>query len=317
LPDDPVLELSLKDQAVHLRSGRWLSYDALLLATGAEPKRLPIPGAALPHVRTLRTQGDSKHLIQRVKEGMRVVVIGASFIGLEVAASLRKRKAEVAVVAPGSPPLARVLGPELGQAVLELHQKNGVEFFLGEKPASIDTEGVTLESGRKLPADLVVLGVGVRPRTELAEKAGLRVRDGVLVNERMETSHPGVYAAGDIARYTDPNGEELRVEHWVVAERQGQAAARAMLGRLDSFQKPPFFWSAHYDYVISYVGSGAGFDQHEVHGDPARGDALVAYRKQGRIVAVATVGRDQASLRVEEAMERGDQAALEAIVKEA
>lgn len=314
LPDDPVVELNLKDQAVHLKSGRWLSYDALLIATGAEPRRLPIPGADLPHVRTLRTQGDSKSIIQRVKDGTRVVVIGASFIGLEVAASLRKRNAKVAVVAPDSLPLARVLGPELGQAVLDLHRKNGVEFHLGKKPSSIDAEGVTLEGGEKLPADLVVLGVGVRPRTELAEKAGLEVNDGVIVNERMQTSHPGVFAAGDIARYPDVGGDAARIEHWVVAERQGQSAARAMIGRLDAYEKPPFFWSAHYDLVINYVGYGAGFDRHEVHGDPAQGDVLVAYRKAGRIVAVATIGRDQASLRVEQALERGDQAALEAIV---
>jgi NADPH-dependent 2,4-dienoyl-CoA reductase/sulfur reductase-like enzyme/nitrite reductase/ring-hydroxylating ferredoxin subunit len=315
LPDDPVVELSLKDQAVHLRSGRWLSYDALLIATGSEPRRLPIPGADLPHVRTLRTQGDSKSIILRVREGMRVVVIGSSFIGLEAAASLRKRKAEVTVVAPDPVPLARILGPELGNAVLELHRRNGVEFHLGKKPTSIDAEGVTLEGGEKLPADLVILGVGVRPRTELAEKAGLEVKEGgVIVDERLQTSHPGVYAAGDIARYPDVGGEHARIEHWVVAERQGQAAARAMIGRLDAYKKPPFFWSAHYDLVINYVGNGAGFDRHEVHGDPSKGDVLVAYRKADRIVAVATIGRDQASLRVEDALERGDQAALEAIV---
>lgn len=316
LPDDPVVDLNLKDHAVHLKSGRWLSFDALLIATGAEPIRPPIPGVDLPHVRTLRTLDDAKSIIARVKPGTRAVIVGSGFIGLEVAASLRQRNAEVTVVARDSLPLGRLLGPEIGQAVLERHEQHGVQFYLGQEPVSIDATSVTLKSGEQLPADLVVLGVGVRPRTSLAEKAKLIVDDGIVVNHRLETSHPRVFAAGDVARAPLPNGETARIEHWVVAERQGQAVARAMLGRLDAYTKPPFFWSVHYDLVIHYVGYGAGFDRHEVHGDPRAGDALVAYRKEGRVVGVATIGRDRQSLRVACAFERGDQAALEALISE-
>jgi len=314
LADDPVIELNVRELSVHLKSGRWLSYDALLFAPGAEPRRLSIPGADLPHVLTLRSLADSKAIIERAKPGARVVVVGASFIGLEVAASLRQREITVDVVAPDQAPLGAILGPELAALVKGLHEQKGVRFHLGHKPAAIDQSSVTLENGSKLDADFVVLGVGVRPRSDLAEKAGLEVDNGVVVDQTMRTSVPNVYAAGDVARYPDVGGAVARIEHWVVAERQGQAAARAMLGRKEPYKKPPFFWSAHYDLVISYLGNGAGWTRHEVRGDLAARDALVAYYKDDRVVAVATLGRDRARLELEDAMERGDQAKIAGIV---
>jgi NAD(P)H-nitrite reductase large subunit len=312
--NDPVLTLDLAQRSVHLKSGRWLSFDKLLLATGAEPNRLGIPGSELAHVLTLRSLADSKAIIERATPGATALVVGASFIGLEVAAALRQRGVVVHVVAPDAVPLGAILGPELGSLVKRLHEEKGVVFHLGRKPAAIDQKSVTLDNGVVIEAELVVFGVGVKPRTSIAEKAGLKVDNGVVVNEHMEASEPGVYAAGDIARYPDVGGELLRVEHWVVAERQGQAAARAMLGGLDPFRKAPFFWSAHYDLVINYLGAGAGWERLEIKGNLDARDALVVYYRGERVVAVAAIGRDLELLRIEAALETGDQARLKAIV---
>ncbi|HYN19707.1 MAG TPA: FAD-dependent oxidoreductase [Thermoanaerobaculia bacterium] len=297
-------------KTVALSDGQTLSYGALVLATGAEPIRLPIPGADLPHVHLLRSLADSRALIEAAKSAQRAVVVGASFIGLEVAASLRAREVEVTVVAPDERPLAKILGPELGDFVRALHEEHGVAFKLGTKPKAIRRDAVELESGETLPADLVVLGVGVRPRVALAEKAGLAVDNGVLVDEHLQTSVPGIFATGDIARWPDPySGQRLRIEHWVVAERQGQAVARNLLGRAERFASVPFFWSQHYDVTICYVGHAAKWDAIEVSGSIPDRDAKVVYREGGRIAAVATVFRDRESLEAELAMERDSQPA--------
>ena len=289
-----------------LSDGRELGYDALLLATGAEAIRLPIDGADRPHVRTLRTLADSRALIAASGGARRAVVIGASFIALEAAASLRSRGLSVDVVAPESVPLEKVMGREVGTFVRRLHEEHGVVFHLGRTPKEIGPSAVTLDDDAGLPAYLVVMGVGVRPSTALAESAGLATERGVLVDEQLRTSDPAVFAAGDVARYPDRrSGEKIRVEHWVVAQRQGRTAARNMLSLGERFDAVPFFWSAHYDVTISYVGHAEGWDAVEIDGTLDGRDAKVTYRKTGRTLAVATVGRDRESLSAEMAMEAG------------
>jgi apoptosis-inducing factor 3 len=297
---------------VTLDDGRTLDYGALILATGSEPIRLPLPGADRPHVHLLRSLADSRALIEKAKASRRAVVVGASFIGLEVAASLRARNVDVTVVAPDPRPLEKVMGPEIGDFIRSLHEEHGVTFKLGTKPKAIHETEVELESGERVAADLVVLGVGVRPRVALAQEAGLAVDNGVLVDEFLAAGAPGVYAVGDIARWPDPHsGERIRVEHWVVAERQGQTAARNVLGQAERFDAVPFFWSQHYDVSINYVGHATKWDAIEVHGSLEERSAVVAFRSGGKIAAVATVWRDQESLAAELAMERDDAAALE------
>ena len=309
-----VTALDVGRREVRLSSGETLRYGALLLATGAEPIRLPIPGAE--RALLLRTFADSRAIAARAEAGRRAVVIGASFIGLEAAASLRARNVEVAVVAPEARPLERILGPELGDFVRALHEEHGVRFHLGRKPAQVDERAVTLDDRSTLPADLVVMGVGVRPRLGLAERAGLRVDKGVLVDAALRTSAEAVWAAGDIARFPDPRGgRPIRVEHWVVAERQGQHVARAILGSREPYRDVPFFWSQHYDVPIAYVGHAESWDAIEVHGSIADRNCLVAYRQDGRVQAVASIYRDRESLLIEAAMERGDDAAVEALLR--
>ena len=307
--------LDLKAKTVTLDDGRALEYGALVLATGAEPIRLQLPGADLPHVHVLRSLADSRAIVEKAKTARRAVVIGASFIGLEVAASLRTRNQEVTVVAPEEHPREKVMGPEIGGFIRSLHDEHGVTFRLKNKPKSITATEVELESGDRLPADLVVLGVGVRPRVARAPAAGLQVDNGVLVDEHLETSAPGVYAVGDIARWPDSwSGERIRVEHWVVAERHGQAVARHLLGQGEPFTEAPFFWSAHYDVSINYVGHATKWDAIEVHGSLQDRSAVVAFRDGGRLAAVATVWRDKESLEAELAMERRASEPLEKAV---
>jgi len=280
-----------------------LPYECLLLATGAEPVRLPIPGADLPHVSVLRTFADCKRIIALTKDAKRAVVIGASFIGLEVAASLRKREIAVDVVAPEKLPMEKILGAELGAFIKKLHQDNGVVFHLEDTVAAIEAGRVRLKSGQTLAADLVCVGVGVKPRTQLAEQTGLTVDRGVVVNEYMETSVPGIFAAGDIARFPDRFGDKIRVEHWVVAERQGQTAALNMLGERQKHDAAPFFWSQHYDIPINYVGHAEKWDKIEIDGSVDNKDCLLRYMQNGRVRAVASIFRDIDSLKAELAME--------------
>jgi NADPH-dependent 2,4-dienoyl-CoA reductase/sulfur reductase-like enzyme/nitrite reductase/ring-hydroxylating ferredoxin subunit len=310
-------------RTVTLAGGAVLDWGALLLSTGAEPVRLNLPGGNLPHVHYLRTLADSRAIIARAEElraaapsltPARAVVLGGSFIGLEVAAALRARQLEVTVVDREEVPLARAMGREIGSFVRALHEEHGVVFRLGQQAAAIDPEAVTLAGGERLPAGLVVIGVGVHPALALAESAGLAVDGGVLVDEYLQTSEPGIYAAGDIARWPDPHtGERLRVEHWVVAERQGQTAAANILGRRERFDAAPFFWSQHYDVQISYVGHAPSHAAVRVAGSLAKRDAAVVFSAAGQVRAVATIFRDRLSLEAELAMERGDQAALSAL----
>jgi NADPH-dependent 2,4-dienoyl-CoA reductase/sulfur reductase-like enzyme/nitrite reductase/ring-hydroxylating ferredoxin subunit len=299
--------IDTRRRQVTLSDGRSLAYGALLLATGAEPVRLQIPGDDLPHVCYLRTLSDSRRIIEKAKHAKRAVVIGASFIGLEVAASLRERKLEVAVIGKGSLPLEKVLGRELGSLVRETHQANGVQFHFGRTPAAIQDRHVQLDDGTKLDCDLVVVGIGVRPNIAIAEQAGIATDNGVLVDEFLETNVPGIFAAGDIARWPDPRAGRIRVEHWVVAERQGQTAARNMLGAREQFVTPPFFWSNHFDLHIHYVGHGSRDDRAVVSGDLKAKNASVIFRAGDKVSAVASVGRDLENLKAELALERGDE----------
>jgi NADPH-dependent 2,4-dienoyl-CoA reductase/sulfur reductase-like enzyme/nitrite reductase/ring-hydroxylating ferredoxin subunit len=299
------LEIDARAREVVLAGGESVPYDRLLLATGAEPVRLTIPGANQPHVHTLRSLADCQAIIEGAKTAGRAVVIGASFIGLEVAASLRARKLEVHVVAPDKRPMKRILGSDMGNFIRTLHEEHGVVFHLEGKAIAIDGKAVRLESGGTIEADLVVVGIDVRPRLELAEQAGLRIDRGVAVDQYLKTSAPGVFAAGDIARWPDPySGENIRIEHWVVAERQGQAAALNMLGERAPFTQVPFFWSQHYDVPINYVGHADSWDEILVDGDVMSKDCLLRFKRHGRVAAVASIFRDLESLQAEVMMER-------------
>ena len=300
-----VTALDAKSKTLTLDDGSTRAFDAILLATGADPVRLPIAGADKPNVHFLRTAADSRKIIALAEKGKRACIIGAGFIGLEVAASLRAREVEVDVVAPEAIPLARIMGDEVGRFVQKLHEEHGVRFHLGAPVNSVDD----------IAADFVVMGGGVRPNTALAEAAGLKVDNGIVVDEFMQSSAPGIYAAGDAARFPDRfSGRSIRVEHWAVAETQGQTAAKNILGAGEPHGVPPFFWSAHYDVTIAYVGNAAGWDRAEMRGSLDERRALVAYRTGDRISAVATIGMDRECLLAEAAMEKGDHAELERIL---
>jgi NADPH-dependent 2,4-dienoyl-CoA reductase/sulfur reductase-like enzyme/nitrite reductase/ring-hydroxylating ferredoxin subunit len=293
-------------RTVHLDDGSHRSYGVLLLATGADPVRLPIPGASDDEMFYLRSFADSRAIVERAANAKHVTVVGAGFIGLEVAASLRARDIAVDVVAPERTPLERVMGIEVGTFVRSLHEAHGVTFHLGQTVTRADGRTVTLSGGATLETDFVVVGAGVRPAVTIAEQAGLAMDRGISVNEYLETSAPGIFAAGDVARWPDPHsGERIRVEHWVVAERQGQVAARNMLGARERFDAVPFFWSRHYDVAINYVGHAERWDEVRIDGSLDARDCTVHYRRGGRTLAVATVGRDKASLQEEARMERG------------
>ena len=306
-----VVGIDAAHHQLQLADGSSMGWGALLLATGGEPVRLPIPGAQLPHVHYLRTQADGEALAKAAEGAKRAVVIGASFIGLEVTASLRARNVEVQVIGRETVLMEKVLGPQVGEYLKKLHEQHGVVFHLGATVARIDANTVTLESGETLTADLVVIGIGVRPVVQLAEQAGLAIDRGVLVDEFLQTSVSGIYAAGDIARWPDAlTGERIRVEHWVVAGRQGQTAARNLLGQRERYDAVPFFWTEQYDFALAYVGHAENWDQADIEGDLGAQDCTITYRQKGQKLAVAVVHRDLAGLHVEVELERAMAARL-------
>ena len=300
-----VVAVDAAAREVRLADGSRCGFQALLLATGAEPVRLDIPGSDLPQIHYLRTLADSRAIIAKATASRRAIVIGASFIGLEVASSLRTRGLEVHVVAPEARPMEALLGPEVGDLVRRVHEEHGVIFHLGTTATAFDPNGVILQSGQRVDADFVVIGIGVRPRTALAESAGIATDRGVAVNEYLETSAQGVYAAGDIARWPDRlTGEPIRIEHWVVAERQGQTAARNMLGARERFDAAPFFWSQQHDLILNYIGYAREWDRIEIDGRLEAKDCTVTYRRGDRKLAVVTIGRDRESLAAELELEK-------------
>jgi 3-phenylpropionate/trans-cinnamate dioxygenase ferredoxin reductase subunit len=285
-----VAEVVPASSEVVLDGGERVGYDQLLLATGSAARRIPIPGAELDGVHVLRTVGDSDVLREALAPGTRVVVIGAGWIGCEVAASARQRGAEVTMVAPEEVPLERVLGAEIGAVYRDVHAAHGVELVLGTGVEAIEgtgrASGVRASGGRILPADVVVLGVGAAPRLELAQAAGLRIDDGVLVDDRLRTSVPNIFAAGDIARAQHPIlGEAIRVEHWGTALEQGPAAARNMLGQDVAYDRIPYFFSDQYDVGMEYAGHALTYDRVVFRGDPSTFEFLAFWMRGDRVAA--------------------------------
>jgi NADPH-dependent 2,4-dienoyl-CoA reductase/sulfur reductase-like enzyme/nitrite reductase/ring-hydroxylating ferredoxin subunit len=299
-----VVSLDAHQKRIQAADGTMYAFDRLLLATGADPVKLPVPGASDSKLSYLRTYADSRALVAKAASAKQVVIIGGSFIGLEVAASLRTRGLAVHVVALEKQPLERVMGHEIGQFIRGLHESHGVIFHLQDTISRLEGRRVTLRSGASLDADLLVLGVGVRPACALAERSGLSIDRGVLVDEYLETSASGIFAAGDVARWPDPrSGERVRVEHWVFAERQGQVAARNLLGARERFDAVPFFWTRQYGISIKYVGHAQTWDETVVDGSFEARDCAVTFKRAGRTLAVATISRDLESLQAEAAME--------------
>ncbi len=307
------LTLDPLSKKIGLDDGATIEFDALLLATGATPLHLSIPGAETALV--LRTLDDAKAIVARATKGARALVIGSSFLGLEAAASLTARGVSVTVVGREQLPLARVLGPELGALIRDVHVAKGTVFHLDRTPTAIEAGGVTLDDGTRVEADFVLAAIGVRADTTLAEQAGIAVDRGIMVDEFFRTTAAFVWAAGDVARFPDRRtGERVRIEHWVVAEQQGHAAARSMLGRGEPYSAVPFFWSAHHDVTIAYVGHADTWDRIDIAGDLQARDCALAYRRAGKTLAIATIGRDRDALRAESALESGDEGALRRLV---
>jgi 3-phenylpropionate/trans-cinnamate dioxygenase ferredoxin reductase subunit len=275
---------------ITLAGGARMSYSRLLLSTGAAPRRLLLPGADLPGVAYLRAMGESDALRAAIRAASRVIVIGAGWIGSEVAASARQLGAKVAIVAPEAVPLVRVLGPEVGGVYRDLHAGHGVDLHLSTQIEAIvgdgAASGVRTTDGVVIEGDLVVMGVGVSPRDELAEDAGLRVENGIVVDEFLATSAPDVFAAGDVAAtWNTRYNKRIRMEHWANALNQGPVAARNMLGQHTPYEKLPYFYSDQYDLGMEYNGYADHWDGVVVRGDLVGREFLAFWLKDGRVLA--------------------------------
>lgn len=279
-----------------------MTFDAALVATGGAPQRLSIPGSDLPNVFLLRTQADARAIVAAAKTARRVVVIGAGFIAMEVAASLRERSLEITVVAPQLEPFEKQLGAEVGSAIRRLHQRQGVVFMMDQTVEAIigdgQVSGVRLQSGTVLPADLVVAGLGIKPAAEIIQNISLRKDGGVDVDSRLNVSG-SVYAAGDIAAYPlRGHGPQIRVEHWRVAEQHGRVAARNMLGGSETYDAVPYFWTIHFMQRLDYVGHAAEWDNVVIEGDLDKPQFMAFYLRNGSVAAVAGWDRDQLMAKV-------------------
>ena len=299
-----IVAIDTAGRTVTSGTGEILAFERLLLATGAEPVRLPAPSFERDNVHVLRSLADARGLIARAEKGARAAIIGSSFIGMEAAAALRERGVEVAIVSADAVPFERVLGPEIGCFFQDLHEAHGVRFHLERTAQGYDGRSLWLDDGATIDADFVLLGIGVRPRTALAAAAGIAVGEGILVDERFETSAPGIFAAGDIAEFPSSPDGRARIEHWVVAERQGQAAAAAMLGKPAGTVGAPFFWTEQYGTVLRYVGHAPGWDEVRIEGDLDGGVFTARYFEKGQFRAAASVGMDRANLEDELTLEQ-------------
>jgi 3-phenylpropionate/trans-cinnamate dioxygenase ferredoxin reductase subunit len=303
---------------LELDGGERLAFDRLLLATGAEPRKLTIPGAELDGIHYLRSVGSSEAIRARLEAGGKAVVVGAGWIGSEIAASARQLGVEVTVIEPAAVPLERVLGAELGAFYRDLHREHGVEMLLGTGIEAFEGAGaverVRTTDGRKVECDFAIVGIGVLPRTGLAEAAGLAVEDGVVVSADLQTSHPTIYAAGDIARHRHPTFGPLRVEHWANALTQGPAAARGMLGRTEAYDRVPYFFSDQYDVGMEYAGLARSWDRVVFRGDPATREFIAFWLRDGRLLAGMNVNVWDVNEQIQELVGRRaqvDVAALE------
>ncbi|MEA2232346.1 MAG: 3-phenylpropionate/trans-cinnamate dioxygenase ferredoxin reductase component, partial [Solirubrobacteraceae bacterium] len=311
----PVESIDVNGAQVVTVGGERLGYDRLLLATGARPRRLPVPGAELEGVCELRTLEDCAALRERLQAGARLAVIGAGWIGAEVAASARQKGLEVTVIEPASMPLERVLGPEVGAIYRDLHAEHGVRMLLGRTLEAFEGQrtvgAVRTAEGERIACDFAVVGVGVTPRSEIAQRAGIAVANGIAVDEYLQTNVPGVFAAGDVASARHPLYEaSIRVEHWANALNQGPAAARNMLGARVAYDRIPYFFSDQYDVGMEYSGYATSWDEVVLRGDPAAREFIAFWLRDGRVLAgmnvnVWDVNDDiQALIRAGEAVDR-------------
>lgn len=307
---DSVTRIRAGEAALELEGGRVVDFDGLILATGAEPRRLSVPGADEGHVFTLRSLDDCRALRARAEAGARAVVVGAGFIGLEVASALRSRDVAVDLVAPETVPLGRILGPDLGAELQALHERNGVRFHLEKGVREIRTDHVLLDDGTVVAADLVLVGIGVEPRLTLAAEAGIEINDGVVVDSLLESSREAIYAVGDIASFPHPRtGRAIRIEHWAVAQAQGRTAAFNLLGHRRPFRDVPFFWTTQYDVTVQWSGFPGAWDRVEADGSLSEGSLAARFMKEGRPQAAAFVGRNLEALHWE--LARADDIATE------
>ncbi|MDR6114753.1 MULTISPECIES: FAD-dependent oxidoreductase [unclassified Sphingomonas] len=297
--------------AVVLGDGERVAYDILILATGSAAVPPDFYGANRDDVHVVRGLADADRLIAALAGAARAIIIGSSYVGLEVAASLVARGLEVAVVSDADLPLEKTAGPEVGAMIRDLHQSKGVTFHLNRRVARWDGHAATLDDGSRVEGDLLVAGIGATPRTELAEAAGLTLAakeagGGVQVDGCLRTSDPAIHAIGDIASVPDPRlGHPIRVEHWVVAQRMGQWLARHLMGEGKAeYTEVPFFWSGHYDLSLRYVGHVASTEDRAIDGDIPGRDFVVSFAEEGRERAVLTAGRDVLALEKEHGWER-------------
>ena len=315
-----VTRVDARTKTITFESGETMDYDALLVATGGAPVRLNIPGADLKNVCMLRSFADADSIIETAAHARRAVVVGASFIGMEAAYSLRERGLDVTVIAPSHEPFETTLGAEVGALFRRVHESHGVRFKLGKIvyrfEGSHKVEAVTLDNGEQVETDMVVMGVGVRPVTQFLDGIELDHAGAVVVDSRLRAAG-GLYAAGDIVSFPDPRtGGNVRIEHWRTAQQQGRTAARNMLGRNVTFDAVPFFWTRQFDVGLLYVGHAASWDEIIYRGDVASHDFLAFYVKDNRVLAVAGMNRDREMAAIEELMRRDQMPARELLKRD-